>query len=37
MEKTGAVPAVIFRGYKYDRGEGKARDLIRDPEDDLFR
>lgn len=37
MEKTGAVPGVIVRGYKYDRGEGKARDLIRDPEDDLFR
>ncbi len=37
MEKADAVPLVLFRGYKYD-SEGKgAKELIRDPEEDLFR
>lgn len=37
MEKAKSVPVVIFRGYDYDtRGEG-AKELIRNPEDDLFR
>ncbi len=37
MEKTDAVPVVIVRGYPYERGEGGAREIIRSPEDDLFR
>ena len=37
MEKTDSVPVVIVRGYEYERGGSGARELIRDPEDDLFR
>ena len=37
MEKTDSVPVVIVRGYRYERGDSGARELIRDPEDDLFR
>jgi coenzyme F420-0:L-glutamate ligase/coenzyme F420-1:gamma-L-glutamate ligase len=37
MEKAGAVPAVIVRGYKYQPYEGSAKVLIRPPEADLFR
>jgi len=37
MEKTDSVPVVIVRGYEYERGGSGASELIRDPEDDLFR
>jgi coenzyme F420-0:L-glutamate ligase / coenzyme F420-1:gamma-L-glutamate ligase len=37
MEKTDAVPVVIVRGYEFDKGKGRAREIIRNPEDDLFR
>jgi coenzyme F420-0:L-glutamate ligase / coenzyme F420-1:gamma-L-glutamate ligase len=37
MEKAGAVPAVLMRGYKYEPYEGSAKVLIRPPEADLFR
>jgi coenzyme F420-0:L-glutamate ligase/coenzyme F420-1:gamma-L-glutamate ligase len=37
MEKAGAVPAVIVRGYKFQPYEGSAKVLIRPPEADLFR
>jgi len=37
MEKAYSVPVVIVRGYEYERGGSGARELIRDPEDDLFR
>lgn len=37
MGKTDAVPAVIVRGYTYEYGERGAKELIRKPEDDLFR
>ena len=37
MEKADSVPVVIVRGYDFERGEGRARELIRNPEDDLFR
>lgn len=36
MGKTRRVPAVIVRGVRM-AGEGSARDLIRPPEEDLFR
>ncbi len=35
--KLDRVPAAIIRGYDYPRGCGTARDMIRDPEKDLFR
>jgi len=37
MGKLDGVPAAIVRGYPYPRGEGTARQLVRDPEKDLFR
>lgn len=37
MGKNDAVPVVVVRGYPYERGEGSAREIIRKPEDDLFR
>lgn len=37
MEKTDGIPVVIVRGYPYKKGEGGAREIIRNPEDDLFR
>ncbi len=37
MEKTAAIPAVIVRGYAYEKGNTGAKELIRNPEDDLFR
>ncbi|HVY54556.1 MAG TPA: coenzyme F420-0:L-glutamate ligase [Thermodesulfobacteriota bacterium] len=37
MEKADSVPVVIVRGYGFEKGEGGARELIRNPEDDLFR
>ncbi|MDO8433927.1 MAG: coenzyme F420-0:L-glutamate ligase [Candidatus Binatus sp.] len=37
MEKAGATPAVVVRGYQYEPYEGSAKVLIRPPEADLFR
>jgi len=37
MEKADSVPVVIVRGYEFEKGGTGARELIRDPEDDLFR
>jgi coenzyme F420-0:L-glutamate ligase/coenzyme F420-1:gamma-L-glutamate ligase len=37
MNKLDRVPVAIVRGYEYPRGEGAARDLVRDRERDLFR
>jgi len=37
MEKAGATPAVVLRGYQYTPYEGSAKVLIRPPEADLFR
>ncbi len=37
MEKAGAIPAVVVRGYEYEPFEGSARVLIRPAEADLFR
>ena len=35
--KLDRVPVALVRGYDYPRGCGTARDLLRDPEKDLFR
>jgi coenzyme F420-0:L-glutamate ligase / coenzyme F420-1:gamma-L-glutamate ligase len=35
--KLDRVPVAIVRGYAYPRGEGAARQLVRDPANDLFR
>jgi coenzyme F420-0:L-glutamate ligase/coenzyme F420-1:gamma-L-glutamate ligase len=35
--KLSRVPACIIRGFAYERGRGRARDLIRPAERDLFR
>jgi coenzyme F420-0:L-glutamate ligase/coenzyme F420-1:gamma-L-glutamate ligase len=35
--KLEGVPVAIIRGYAYPRGEGTARQLVRDAERDLFR
>jgi coenzyme F420-0:L-glutamate ligase/coenzyme F420-1:gamma-L-glutamate ligase len=37
MNKLDGVPVAIVRGYKYPRGEGSTRELVRDREKDLFR
>ena len=37
MEKAGAIPAVVVRGYQYEPFEGSAKILIRPAEADLFR
>ena len=37
QNKLDAVPVAIVRGYPYVRGEGSARDIVRDREKDLFR
>ncbi len=37
MEKAGAIPAVVVRGYQYEPFEGSAKILIRPAEMDLFR
>ena len=35
--KLDGVPVAIVRGYAYPRGEGSARELVREAEKDLFR
>ena len=35
--KLDRVPVAVVRGYDYPRGSATARDLLRDPEKDLFR
>ena len=37
MEKADSVPVVLVRGYEYEPGGVGAKELIRDPEEDLFR
>src|SRR6202795_2825861 len=37
MEKAGATPAVVMRGYQYEPFDGSAKVLIRRREADLFR
>jgi coenzyme F420-0:L-glutamate ligase/coenzyme F420-1:gamma-L-glutamate ligase len=37
MEKDRGVPAVLIRGYTFAAASGAARELVRDPQKDLFR
>jgi coenzyme F420-0:L-glutamate ligase/coenzyme F420-1:gamma-L-glutamate ligase len=37
MGKLDKVPAAVVRGYPYTPGEGRAKQLLRAPEKDLFR
>ena len=37
QNKLDAVPVAIVRGYAYPRGDGSAREIVRDREKDLFR
>ena len=37
MDKTGSTPVVIVRGFQYEHGGSGAKELIRKPEEDLFR
>ncbi len=37
MDKLERIPAVIVRGYVWGPGGGRAVDLVRPPEEDLFR
>ena len=36
-EAEEGIPVVIIRGFNYIEGEGSIKDLIRDPERDMFR
>jgi coenzyme F420-0:L-glutamate ligase / coenzyme F420-1:gamma-L-glutamate ligase len=37
MGKADGIPAALIRGYQGPRGEGRGSDLVRPPEEDLFR
>jgi len=37
MGKAEGIPAALIRGYQGPRGEGRGADLVRRPEEDLFR
>ncbi len=37
MGKLDQVPVAVVRGYRYEPGPGTARELLRDPNVDLFR
>ena len=37
MGKLDRIPVALIRGYRYPRGRGMARDLVRPAEKDLFR
>lgn len=37
MGKASGIPAALVRGYDGPRGDGRGADLVRSPEDDLFR
>lgn len=37
MGKAAGIPAALVRGYEGPRGEGRGRDLVRSPDEDLFR
>ncbi len=37
MGKLDGILAAVVRGLAYERGEGSARELIRPPEQDMFR
>lgn len=37
MAKASGIPAALIRGFQGPRGEGRARDLVRPVDEDLFR
>jgi len=37
MGKTAAIPAALIQGFSYPEGEGYGREIVRPPENDLFR
>jgi coenzyme F420-0:L-glutamate ligase / coenzyme F420-1:gamma-L-glutamate ligase len=37
MGKTTSIPVAVVRNYPYERGSGTGRDLLMEPERDLFR
>jgi F420-0:gamma-glutamyl ligase len=37
MGKAAGIPAALVRGYGGPRGDGRGRDLVRPPDEDLFR
>ena len=37
MGKTTGIPVAVVRGYPYQRGPGTGKDLLMEPERDLFR
>ena len=37
MGKADGIPAALIRGYQGPRGEGRGSDLVRPPEEDMFR
>ncbi len=37
MGKASGIPAALIRGYEGPRGEGRGADLVRSPDEDLFR
>lgn len=37
MGKASGIPAALIRGYQVPPGEGRGRDLVRPPGEDLFR
>lgn len=37
MGKASGIPAALIRGYEGPRGDGRGTDLVRSPEEDLFR
>ena len=37
MGKTAAIPAALIQGFSYPEGEGYGGEIVRPPENDLFR
>jgi coenzyme F420-0:L-glutamate ligase/coenzyme F420-1:gamma-L-glutamate ligase len=37
MGKATAIPVAIVRGLSWERGDGRATDLVRPPDEDMFR
>ncbi|WP_166396296.1 coenzyme F420-0:L-glutamate ligase [Rubrobacter marinus] len=37
MGKTDGIPVAVVRGYAYGRGDGSGKDLLMEPEKDMFR
>jgi len=35
--KLERIPAALIRGYRFEAGWGRGRDMVRDPDRDLFR